>query len=115
MSFSGKTAVVTGGGSGIGQATARALSERGARVFLVGRTEKKLKTAARSIGMGTAWAAADLTNLSQTQRLCKKPQSQPAESTFFSTVPGSTAGAVSWTQRKKTGMISSITTSNRST
>jgi len=72
MSFSGKTAVVTGGGSGIGQATARALAERGARVFLVGRTEKKLKTAARSIGMGTAWAAADLTNLSQTQKVVQK-------------------------------------------
>ncbi|HZZ30263.1 MAG TPA: SDR family NAD(P)-dependent oxidoreductase [Pirellulales bacterium] len=46
MKLSGKTAVVTGGGSGIGAAIATALAEQGARVVIAGRHEKKLREAA---------------------------------------------------------------------
>jgi NAD(P)-dependent dehydrogenase (short-subunit alcohol dehydrogenase family) len=44
--ISGKTVVVTGGGSGIGRAIALALSKRGATVVLVGRTESRLRAVA---------------------------------------------------------------------
>lgn len=42
-----KTAVVTGGGSGIGRAIARRFAEEVARVIIVGRTEATLKETAR--------------------------------------------------------------------
>lgn len=49
MAFGGKIAVVTGAGSGMGEATARLLAERGATVVLAGRSEERLRTAADRI------------------------------------------------------------------
>ncbi len=43
MSIQGKHIIVTGGGSGVGKATARKLVKEGAKVTIVGRTEKHLK------------------------------------------------------------------------
>ena len=42
--FSGKTVIVTGGGSGLGRCTAHELKSLGARLALVGRTMEKLVT-----------------------------------------------------------------------
>lgn len=47
-SLEGQHALVTGGGSGIGLASARALAADGARITLVGRNEEKLTAAAAS-------------------------------------------------------------------
>ncbi len=49
----GRTALVTGGGTGIGAAAARRLAAEGARVVVAGRTEETLKRVARETG-GTA-------------------------------------------------------------
>jgi NAD(P)-dependent dehydrogenase (short-subunit alcohol dehydrogenase family) len=49
LPLSGKGAYVTGGGSGIGLASARALLVDGASVTIVGRTETKLAEAAESL------------------------------------------------------------------
>src|SRR5437899_4754009 len=46
----GKSALITGGGSGIGLATARALLHEGAAVAIAGRDEAKLQSAADSLG-----------------------------------------------------------------
>jgi NAD(P)-dependent dehydrogenase (short-subunit alcohol dehydrogenase family) len=59
----GKVAVITGGSSGIGLATAKRLVEEGAHVVITGRREKELKEAVthigktlqRSQGMFRAW------------------------------------------------------------
>ena len=49
-------AFITGGGSGIGQAAAKLLARRGARVALAGRTPDQLAEVAEAIGAagGTA-------------------------------------------------------------
>jgi citronellol/citronellal dehydrogenase len=43
LSLAGRSAVVTGGGTGIGRACALLLAERGAHVFVLGRTEETLE------------------------------------------------------------------------
>jgi len=58
--LTGKTAFVTGGGSGIGQRMAERFAEHGAKVMLVGRKQEKLDAAAAAISKsgGTASTAA---------------------------------------------------------
>lgn len=52
----GRTAVVTGGGTGIGLASARRLAEEGAHVFVMGRREAELHAAVDAIGAERATA-----------------------------------------------------------
>jgi len=47
--FSGKSAIITGGSSGIGKAIARLLASNGASVFIVARDQEKLSGALREI------------------------------------------------------------------
>ncbi|MEO7043012.1 MAG: SDR family oxidoreductase [Gemmatimonadaceae bacterium] len=61
--FDGRTALVTGGGSGINQRIAERLAEQGASVALVGRTQSKLDAVAEGIvaaGGKSAGFAADV-------------------------------------------------------
>ena len=65
-----KIAVVTGGGTGIGLATAQRLAAEGAHVFITGRREAELKTAVESIGAASATAVpGDISNLTDLDRL----------------------------------------------
>ena len=65
----GKVAVVTGGNSGIGLATAKRLQEEGARVAITGRNAQTLEEAAQSIGNGVLAVQADVAVLSDIDRL----------------------------------------------
>jgi len=56
----GKVAVVTGGNSGIGLATAKRLQEEGARVAISGRSKKTLDEAVKTIGYGVVAVQADV-------------------------------------------------------
>ena len=63
--FEGKVAVVTGGNSGIGLATAKAFAREGALVAVTGRDEESLKAAEREIGNGALTIRADVSKLSE--------------------------------------------------
>ena len=65
----GKKAVVTGGNSGIGLASAKRLAEEGARVLISGRDAKTLASAAAEIGAGTLTVQADLAKLAEIDKL----------------------------------------------
>lgn len=71
----GTRALVTGGGSGIGLATARQLLAEGARVAITGRNEAKLRQAAAALP-GVVTAAADLTDADQAARLVEAVTAQ---------------------------------------
>lgn len=60
-----KTAVVTGGASGIGFAVAKSLLESGFEVVLVGRDESRLAEAAEKLGEGAKWRQADVARREQ--------------------------------------------------
>ena len=60
MELQGKTALITGGNSGIGLATARLLIARGARVAITGRDRAKLDEAATELGGDVLALQADL-------------------------------------------------------
>lgn len=72
--LSGKAALVTGGGSGIGLATARLLLDEGARVAISGRNEGKLRRAVEDLNAGErlVYHAADITDLRQVETLVQE-------------------------------------------
>lgn len=69
LKLEGKTALVTGGGSGIGLAIARRFVQEGARVFITGRREAQLAEAVTLIGGGVEAISGDLTSPSDLVRL----------------------------------------------
>jgi NAD(P)-dependent dehydrogenase (short-subunit alcohol dehydrogenase family) len=67
--FQGKVAVVTGGNSGIGLATARRLQEEGAKVAISGRSRQTLDDAVKTIGNGVLAVQADVSRLADVDKL----------------------------------------------
>src|SRR6266446_8234873 len=65
----GKIALVTGGNSGIGLATAKQFVKEGAYVFITGRREQELAAAAKEIGKNVTAVQGDVSNLGDLDRL----------------------------------------------
>src|SRR5580765_1852709 len=63
--FKGKVAVVTGGNSGIGLATAKAFAREGAKVAIIGRSEATLKAAQKELGPDALALKADTAKVSE--------------------------------------------------
>src|SRR5690348_5557244 len=61
----GKVALVTGGNSGIGLATARAFHANGARVVVAGRDRGTLEEVSRELGSNVLAVQADVTKLTE--------------------------------------------------
>ena len=65
----GKVALVTGGNSGIGLATAKRFADEGAKVAISGRSKKTLDEAVKTIGNGVLAVQADVSRLADVDKL----------------------------------------------
>ena len=65
----GKVAVITGGNSGIGLATARRFVAEGAHVFITGRRQAELDEAVRQVGKHVTGVQGDVSHLADLDRL----------------------------------------------
>ena len=65
----GKIALVTGGTSGIGFATAKHFVDEGAYVFITGRRDVELAAAVKEIGRNVTGVQGDVSNLADLDRL----------------------------------------------
>src|SRR3984957_17246854 len=75
--LNGKVAVITGGSSGIGVATARKVVEEGAYVFITGRRQSALDKAKALIGRNVTTVAGDasvMEDLDRLYRTVKEPK-----------------------------------------
>jgi NAD(P)-dependent dehydrogenase (short-subunit alcohol dehydrogenase family) len=65
----GKVALVTGGTSGIGLATAKRFVQEGAFVFITGRRDRELRAAVKDVGVSVTGVQGDVSNLTDLDRL----------------------------------------------
>ena len=69
MRLAGKTALITGGNSGIGLATAKQFVNEGAYIYISGRRDTKLAAAVKEIGKNVTGIQGDVSNLGDLDRL----------------------------------------------
>ena len=72
----GKVAVITGGTSGIGLATAKLFVKEGAYIFITGRRQKELDEAVKSIGNNVMGVQGDVAKLTDLDRLYEAVQAK---------------------------------------
>ncbi|MGB6528471.1 MAG: SDR family oxidoreductase [Candidatus Nitrosopolaris sp.] len=75
----GKIAVITGGNSGIGLATAHRFVQEGAFVFITGRRQDKLDKAVKQIGKNVMGVQGDVSNLADLDRLYETVKQQKGQ------------------------------------
>jgi NAD(P)-dependent dehydrogenase (short-subunit alcohol dehydrogenase family) len=69
MRLEGKAALITGGTSGIGLATAKQFVDEGASVYITGRRDKELAAAVKEVGKNVTGIQGDVSNLGDLDRL----------------------------------------------
>jgi NAD(P)-dependent dehydrogenase (short-subunit alcohol dehydrogenase family) len=67
--LAGKVALITGGSSGLGLATAHRFASEGAQVFLTGRRQEELDRAVTQVGHGAVGVRGDISNMADLDRL----------------------------------------------
>lgn len=72
MRLSGKIALITGGGTGIGLDIAKKYVEEGAYVYITGRRENKLQEAVSTIGKNIDYVVADVTKKEDMEKVAEK-------------------------------------------
>ena len=72
MSLAGRTALITGGGHGLGAAIARSLHEAGAEVVLVGRRAELLERVCAELGPRARWAVCDVADPASVSSLAEE-------------------------------------------
>ncbi len=71
MIISGKTAIVTGGASGLGEAAARRLHGVGANVVIADLNEERGQAVAGELGEGALFVKTDVTSVDDVRELCR--------------------------------------------
>jgi len=98
--LTGKTAVITGGSSGIGLAAAKRFVDEGAYVFITGRRQSELDKAKAAVGQNVTTVQGDVANLADLDRLYETVKTEKggidiviANAAFveFATLAGTTA------------------------
>jgi NAD(P)-dependent dehydrogenase (short-subunit alcohol dehydrogenase family) len=72
----GKIAVITGGTTGIGLATAKLFVKEGAYVYITGRRQKELDEAVKAIGSNVTGVQGDISKLTDLDRLYEAVKSR---------------------------------------
>jgi len=72
--LTGETALITGGGTGLGFGMAQCLAQAGAKVVLVGRRVPELENAVQEIGASASFVAHDVTQLGRAVELVAKAE-----------------------------------------
>jgi NAD(P)-dependent dehydrogenase (short-subunit alcohol dehydrogenase family) len=97
--LTGKTALITGGSTGIGLASAKRFAAEGARVFIAGRRQAELDKAVTAIGYGATAIRCDVSNLADLDHLYAriKTEAGPLDIVFANAGLGTVAplGAIS--------------------
>jgi NAD(P)-dependent dehydrogenase (short-subunit alcohol dehydrogenase family) len=83
----GKIALVTGGNSGIGLATAKQFVNEGAYVFITGRGEPELARAVKEIGRNVTGVQGDVSNLTDLDRLFAQVKREKGKLDLCSRMP----------------------------
>ena len=83
FNLSGKAALITGGGRGLGKAMARGFAQAGADILIASRTESELEAAAAEVGDGldvkVEWMSVDMTDRDQVDGLAREAVSRLAK------------------------------------
>jgi gluconate 5-dehydrogenase len=76
FSLSGETALITGGGTGLGLGMAQCFVAAGAKVVLVGRRAELLEKAAQELGSAATWEVHDVTQVEEAGALIERVKSR---------------------------------------